>query len=350
MKSSDQPRASEHESIEARAAAWLAERDDGLTIEQEQEFSEWKAADRRHAAAVARLEIAWGALHQLREFRPEARQHPDPDLLAPAVHNNVVRFPWRPVLAIAAAAAIAVTALFVWEQRVPVETLPTRLVVTAADHYATTVGGYQRATLPDGSVIELNENSELNLAYTDAVRRVQLVRGEVHFTVAKNKERPFLVEANGVTARAVGTAFNVRIDSDAVEVLVTEGTVEIGGSMQKAETLPLMTAGDQAIVSLDHTGRLPHFEKLSADVISARLSWQGSRLVFVDNPLSEVVAKFNEHNRVQIRIADPKLASFKVAGNFQAENVEAFLRLMASDRDIRVVRPSADLVILEQAR
>src|SRR5581483_9214616 len=103
------------------------------------------------------------------------------------------------------------------------------VVVAAAapQIYTTAAGGYERQTLADGSVVELNGNTQVQVAYSPAERRVRLVQGEAHFTVAKNKRRPFWVEAQGVSVRAVGTAFNVRLDPQRVDVLVTEGRVPV---------------------------------------------------------------------------------------------------------------------------
>jgi len=356
MNSEPTSRASEHESIEARAAAWLAECDAGLTPEQVNDFSAWRAEDPRHEAAVARLESAWEALGQLREFRPEARLHPDPDLLAPVEDSKVVPFPWKPVLAAAAAAALAVTAFFSWDrqQLTVTEGEPqVQKVVAAQTNYETTVGGYLRATLPDGSVVELNENSEIDLVFSSNERRVKLLSGEVHFAVAKNKERPFVVEAHGLDVRAVGTAFNVKMGQRAVEVLVTEGTVQLQGGLDEqlpTESWPAMVAGDWTSVPLQDRVSLPGVQRLSSDAMRDLLSWQGNRLVFIKTPLAEAVDQFNRRNRVQIQIDDPELAAVLIEGSFQADNSEAFIRLIAGARGFRVTRPSADVVVLQQAR
>jgi transmembrane sensor len=353
MKPLPNPRASVHESIEARAAAWLAQRDDTLTEAEAKAFAEWRAEDPRHEQAVQRLEMAWGALHQLRNFRPDAEQHPDRDLLAPAQGENVLTFPVRPILAAAAAIALMATSLFYWSRVSSPGHSAAPALITTTDHYATTSGGYQRATLPDGSVVELNEDSEMDLRFTQNERRVALIKGEIHFTVAKNKERPFIVEANGVNVRAVGTAFNVRMAADTVEVLVTEGVVSLNSTGQTPishSVVPLVKASERATVSLNSVVFQPQIDHLSEVAINDALSWQGSWLVFVDTPLSEVVSLFNRRNKVQINIADAELGNSLVRGNFQAENVEGLVRLMASDEDIVVERPSPDQVIFRSAR
>jgi len=353
MKPSTNPRASDHEAIQARAAAWLAERDDGLSAADEKGFAEWRAADVRHETAVARLEAAWGALAQLRSFRPEARQHPDPDLLAPPQANNVVRFPLRPVLAAAAAMVIALTAFVYWKTLPRTELIPAGETVLDSNRYVTNPGGYQRATLADGSVIELNENSAVTLAFTAGERRLRLERGEVHFTVAKNKERPFIVEASGIAVRAVGTAFNVKLDARAVEILVTEGVVslrDIAQAQHVATNPSQIVAGERAIVSIRANGIVPQIERPTAAAIRQALAWQNSGLVFRSTSLEEVVSEFNRRNAVQIQIADAELADGLIVGNFQADNIEVFVSQMANNKDVRVERPSSDLVILHRAR
>ena len=75
--------------------------------------------------------------------------------------------------------------------------------------------------------MELNAGGEVSEHFTTAERRVRLVRGEAHFTVTKDAARPFVVEAGAVRLRALGTAFNVRFEPSAVEVLVTHGRVQV---------------------------------------------------------------------------------------------------------------------------
>ncbi len=353
-------RPSDDESIEATAAAWLAQRDDALTPADAQKFAAWCAADPRHAAAVARLERAWSALQPLRDFRPAAVRHPDRDLLAQPLPARVRAFPARVlafpvrVLAFAAAAALVLAAGW-WTLR-----------PTPAPVYATTVGGYERVMLADGSVLELNGDTSAAVQFTAAERRVILARGEAHFTVAKNHARPFLVEARGVAVRAVGTAFNVRLGAREVEVLVTEGKVAVsevervdlnalapstepkptrwGQRVPPADTL--LVANERALIP---TAR-PAFATIAAPPPAPVVAWQGPRLVFVDTPLAEVVAQFNRRNAVHLVLADVSLATLPVGGSFRAENVEAFVRLLASGGDVTVERPNATRIVLRRAK
>ena len=340
-----------HESIEARAAAWLAQRDDGFSGNEAQAFAEWRAKDPRHEAAVARLETAWIALQQLSNFRPNAEQHPDPDLLAPR-QAHIAQFPIRLIVAIAAAMIVALTAFVYWHIPSRTELVPVGESILDSNRYITNPGGYQRATLADGSVIELNQNSAVALAFTTAERRLRLEYGEVHFTVAKNTVRPFIVEANGLAVRAVGTAFNIKLDAEAIEILVTEGMVSLRDVDDKengAAHPPLMVAGERALVSVGENGIVPKIERPTAAEIRQVLAWQNSGLIFRSTSLAEVVMEFNRRNTVQIQIADTELADDPIVGNFQADDIEAFVSQMSNNKAVHVERPTEDLVILHRA-
>lgn len=334
-------RASAHESIEATAAAWLAQRDDGLSSDEAVEFELWRRQDSRHNQAVVRLEKVWQSLAQLRDFQPSAVRHPDRDLLRTKPVRRVILRPAWVELALAAALTLAA----VWWVR-PAETEAS----TQQSHYLTTAGGYERSTLPDGSIIELSANTELMIAYGAAERRVQLIRGEAHFTVARALDRPFIVEAGGLEVRAIGTAFNVRMTSGQVEVLVTEGRVEV-----QKESSPLMdplVAGQQLVWSptvIAAQGK-PEVQSVPTELMREVLTRQRLRLNFANTPLADVITQFNRHNQVQIRLSDPVLAPMPIGGSFRPENVEAFVRLLVSEGAITVERPNANLIVLHPAR
>ncbi len=335
------------EAIEATAAAWLAERDEGLSTEDAAAFAAWRAADPRHEQAVRRLEHAWSSLQALREFRPEARVHPDRDLLARPAGANVL--PFRSLAATAAlAACLTLAGAWFWLR----PAAPSAGEPHA--HYATTVGGYQRMTLPDGSIVDLNADTEIREQFTAGERRVALVRGEAAFQVTKNPARPFIVLADGVAVRAVGTAFNVRLKTDCVQVLVTEGRVRVDppATLPVArEPIPEIGIGQRVSVPTVATAAVaPAVEDVTPAVIRAELSWREPRLRFLETPLAEVVRQFNARNRVQIELGDADLAPLPVEATFRAEDVEAFVRLLTSSGEMVAVRAGPDRIVIRRAR
>jgi transmembrane sensor len=334
------------------AAAWVIRQDRGLTAEEQDRLSEWLAENPRHGEALARQRAHWNRLAPLGRWLPEHSAEPNPDLLAPA---RPARRWLRPTLALAAGLAVLLV-WSPWERDVPLPSSvePSAVVVREASG--------TRRTLEDGSVVELNRGAELRVSFSAGVRRVELTRGEAHFTVVRDRARPFIVAAGGREVRAVGTAFNVRLESGAMEVLVTEGRVRIGGGAEspavvpspaavaEAAEVPSLEAGQRAVVSLDKGATGPKIATLTPVEIERVLAWQHRMLEFTAAPLQAVVAEFNRTNRLQLVIAEPAIAAERLSASFRSDNVEGFVRLLEVGFGIRGERRGEREIVLRRAR
>lgn len=364
------PQASATDTIDATAAQWLSRRDRALTPAEQDEYLQWLGQDPRHGQAITRLEKAWGALDALSQWRPAHSTEPNPDLLAPP---RRARWYWlSSALAAAAAVAIAFYALAPAPARKP-----------AADPRREAIihPGPERQTLSDGSVVELNQGAKIEVNFTKTERHVRLVAGEAHFAVAKNPNWPFYVDTDKVSVRAVGTAFSVTLGKSEVAVLVTEGKVQViqnqkftkllrlrpaitlvGGQrtvvkldadlpVTQAGSAPLPAAGSAAAIAARETADDdPVVEEMTPAEIERALSWQSMRLEFVDMPLGDVAAEFNRLNRIHLVVKDQETASMIVGGNFRADNVEGFVRLLEATFNIRAEPRGETEIILSKAR
>jgi transmembrane sensor len=326
--------APEQNPLAAEAGAWLARRDRGFTAAEQDAFLQWLRADPRHRAALARLDRAWLALDSLAAWQPADGARPNPDLLAPA--RARARRAWIFSLGgLAAAAALA------WLFRPAPAVSPDGI---AGAPGVRVIPRPERQALADGSVAEVNHGGRLEIAFDAAERRVRLREGEVHLTVEKDAARPFLVEAGGgVVVRAVGTAFNVRRERDAVEVLVTEGRVQIespGGAPAP------VAAGERARIE---PGLAPVVSAAAGESAARELAWRAVRLEFEALPLAAVVTEFNLRNARQLAIGDAAAGRVKVAGVFRADEPEAFARLLEASFGIAVERRAEGAWMLRSA-
>ena len=348
----------EFNSLDSVASAWLARRDRSLTPAEQDQFLQWLRDDPRHAAAFARLEKTWGALDGLAaEWRPEHSARPNPDLLATRSHRARR---WFFPLVIAAAATVAL-GIFLRRPAPLAPALASHPAVVRSAPPETTLAHAglvrhepERMTLPDGSIVDLNAGAKIEVAFTPEERHVRLVGGEAHFTVAKNPARPFVVAAAGVAVRAVGTAFNVRLGADEVAVLVTEGKVRLDSPASDVTAgaprteAPILVAGQRAIFALAAPSAKPAIAGVTAAEVDRALAWQSVRLEFADMPLAEVAAEFNRHNRRQLVVGDAATGALRVGGNFRAENVDAFVRLLESSFDVAADSRADGATILRQ--
>lgn len=338
------------EAAREEAARWTLRQDRGLSPEEQDAFSQWLASAPENGAAWAEQRWGWNELDRLAGLEASRHTEPDCDLLAEKRRN------WLPFLApLTAAAALVALGLFFWAG--PARTVaPTHTEPSRAATEPTPLAMIEERTLPDGSVVALNRGASLSLRFTPGERRVLLEKGEAFFKVAKDRSRPFVVQADKVSVQAVGTAFNVQLGENAVEVLVTEGQVGVSrrsgateqeGASHAGWTLPV-SLGQRAVVPLDPTTAAPRAEPLMTEEIDARLSWQPRLLDFTDAPLSEIVAAFNRHNPVHLSLRDPSLDTLRLSTTFRSDNLEGFLRLLQSDFAIRAERTASGEIELKQ--
>ncbi|MBI5689600.1 MAG: FecR domain-containing protein [Verrucomicrobia bacterium] len=322
------------------AAAWVARRDRGLSAREQDEYLDWLRADPRRGAAIARHEETLRRMQRLAQWQPALSQETNPDLFAPPRRR-------RQWLTVSLAAAAAVGALLLYLPR------PARPPANA------TPGSYlrvnERERLADGSVAELREGSRLDVHFSATERRVRLTGGEAQFTVAKDAVRPFIVEAGGVAVRALGTVFNVRLDAASVDVLVTEGRVQVAAPPPPPGSAPVaaplvVAASQRTVVPIAPTPAAPEVVPVTPEQVREVLAWQAPRLQFFETPLADAVAEFNRHNRHRLILGDPELGRIPIGGTFRIDNVEGFARLLELTLGIRSEARSPDETVLLRGR
>jgi transmembrane sensor len=304
--------------IEAKAAEWLVHRD-AVPDANQDEFTGWLAADPRHRAAYLRLAAAWGRTAQLRRMVPEGGEI-DADLLSVRKEPWWRSGGWRP-LALAAGFLVAALAGIWWDAK-----------ESAFRTYRTEIGGLSRIVLADGSTVTLNTDTELQVHFSPNKREVTLIHGEAQFNVAHDITRPFDVSAGAQMLRAVGTAFDVRLENGRpVQLIVTEGRVAVTGAKPSEDGgAAMVSAGEQAIADTLQV-KVSH---LSSTEVSRRLSWKTGELSFQGEALSDVIAEFNRYNRHKLRVDDPEVAKLQIGGNFQALDVGSFVAAVGRSFDL----------------
>jgi transmembrane sensor len=320
---------SELPAICAEAAQWTVRRDRGLSSAEAVEFELWLAGDPRHAVAMKEIAGAWTLLHRVPESVAQRE-------LAAATRLRCRRRRWFAAGTMAAAAALAVAALGL---RRGAEPASHRAPIPPALQAA----GPRVVTLGDGTIVRLKAGAEVIEDFTATERRVLLRRGEAHFAVVKHLSQPFVVLAGAVRAQALGTAFNVSLQSRHVEVLVTEGRVRLARKDAPAAPMPVVAAGEKAVVdtsSPKRAGPAPAIVVSRAEPadMERALAWQNSLVRLGGATLAELGAEFERRFGQRIIIADPELASLRAGGRIPANDAEDFLNLLAATFDLEAAQ------------
>ncbi len=243
--------------------------------------------------------------------------------------------------------------------------------------YATTSDGFERVSLDDGSLVELQLGHEFQVRFSSSERQVRLVSGRGLLTVAKDAARPFSVEAGLVAVRAVGPrstcasgarhrgagdrgqgrARRHRNFSRAGGVALRRASSRFSRNLPPSRPRFSPRTSAWCCPRCDPRSQLapvkpPLVEKLAPErrPRSARLAGTAAR-VRGHAAGRRVSRSFNRRNHVQITLADPELGQLPIGGSFRAaENVDAFVRLLASGNDIAIERPDTARIVLRKAK
>lgn len=188
--------------------------------------------------------------------------------------------------------------------------------------FQTATGQRTDVTLPDGSVVTLDSETEMRFAETADERRIDLVRGRAFFRVASNRARPFIVHAGGKSVRAVGTAFEVSLDGSEMAVVLTEGKVRVEEAANGTGNSAVMAPGRQLVIGANRKWTLS-----SVDV-EKETSWTEGRLIFLHDPLARAVAEVNRYSTRKIAFRNGAIPDKQIVGVFSAGDVDGFVRAL----------------------
>lgn len=335
-------------SIERQAREWLIRLDsDGpLTHAEVQALHAWLDSNPLHREEIRRLSRFWSEANVLTELAVSLRREA----------AEPVRPRGRRMQALLATSGVLASIIlwYAWWQQSD---------LIANGSYATAIGQQQTISLPDGSSIQLNTDSQLEIQYSEGRRRIQLLRGEALFDVRRDARRDFEVHADRGLVRAVGTAFSVQLDGSRINVTVTKGIVDVGDlgsvtTLTRAEaspaarrppprTLGRLTAGQTTTFS----SGAEHIDvrELAEPELANRLAWHEGYLVFAGERLDEVVAQVNRYSPVRLTIADPKIASIAVGGRFRIGDLDAVLAALHTNFGVQSTEVDDNNIRLESA-
>ena len=323
-----------------RASEWLAallERPDDLALRRR--FDAWLAVDPVHRADWAEMArtyevmgrtapqhrgewVGWAATRE----RPRRLPHVTrPAQVASVTHRIGRRLAFGAIAAgIAAAIALLIFPMLRWQ--------------FIADH-VTATAEVKSITLADGSTVRLAPQSAIDIAYADGTRDVRLLEGTAFFEVKRDPNRPFKVEANAVETTVLGTAFEVRTESEDTRVAVRQGTVRVARS---DGTHPeMLKAGDW--VSVAPTGAVARGRQPTKQVAA----WMQGHLVVKDRSVADVVDALRPYYRGVVIVRGETLGKQPVTGLYDLTNPIAALKAIADAVGAETYQLSPWVLVIE---
>jgi transmembrane sensor len=195
-------------------------------------------------------------------------------------------------------------------------------------------------TLPDGSTAFLNKKSQLTYEYNprEKTRKVKL-EGEAFFSVKHEEENPFVIEAEDVLVRDIGTEFNLKAypDKDTIEIIVTQGEVQFYTLLDSGLNLQ---AGQKAIYSK----RNKAFYRVDKPDTNA-LAYKTKVFSFNNTDLRSVVNLLNEVYDSKIILASEKIYSCRLTASFKEDNASIIAEVIAETMGLTLTRKNDEIIL-----
>jgi ferric-dicitrate binding protein FerR (iron transport regulator) len=183
----------------------------------------------------------------------------------------------------------------------------------------------QELILPDKSKVWLNQNSKLEYAYRDGIRKVTL-NGEAFFDVSKDAKHPFVISSGAVETTVLGTSFNVRAypSEEKVEVTVKTGRVEVASTKAVKPQKVVLLPNDSGIFDAESQ----ELEKTKTSIAKAD-SWKDGSVVYdQDTPLSEVLPTLERFYNIKVEVSNLAILNCPFKGRFGGVSEEEALEII----------------------
>jgi transmembrane sensor len=234
---------------------------------------------------------------------------------------KVISFNWRPMISVAAAAAIIVGLILFWPDH-------------QLNSFSSSEGQMEVVILPDASVATLNAGSTLTFSDDWSNERVLNLNGQAFFEVVKGSK--FSVVTSSGVVEVLGTSFDVYSRESDFRVACHTGKVMVRVGNQALEITPGFTA-------LLHDGSLQ-----ISEFNSANPDWRKGEFIFDAAPLSDV---FHELERqFGVKVETPSLEGRLYTGRFSNKNLDESLQLICLPMGLKYSVQKDKLVIVEDAQ
>lgn len=341
------------------ASLWVAKLDRELSRSEALELKVWATEDKSHIQILLETAKLWdnmSAMNRLADLFPQSNL---------GLNQNRKKN-WYGAIAASFLFAIAIGLASNFNQQD--RTVPSLVNQFAyVKSFQTKIGENKTVPLPDGSELVLNTNTSAKISFSKASRIIELERGEIHIDVAHDKTRPLSVLASGKVIQAVGTAFNVEMANDKVELIVTDGKVlvapiEKSDSTNKNQTIPHLSSLPNTSIAISKGEKVEfnNQEKTIAEIkkeavvniepveIAASLSWRTGNLIFRGESLSDAMTEISRYNDIQIEIDDNDyLKNIRVAGMFKTGDIEGLISVLEKNFNITHSRIEQNKIFLK---
>ena len=300
-----------------------------LTQEESSKLESWLSENRKHQIEFDDIVELWHKSQRLQSPRNIGTDHALAEVHEKAGIKRIRNFNLKVIQQVAAILLLSVllSGLYTYFFSGTTKTYK-------SDYYQEVSAAYGTRTnlqLPDGTTVILNSGSSLRfsgLFAENATRKVEL-KGEGFFQVAKDRKRPFIVHVGKLDVKVLGTTFNVNAydgTDPEIDIALVEGKVSIGKAGSSLSDNLMVLA----------LGQLAHYDIAENEITKETninpekyMGWTEGKMIFIDDPIQEVVRRMENWYNIDITIADQHLLNYRFTGTFVNESLEEILNVFS---------------------
>jgi transmembrane sensor len=196
--------------------------------------------------------------------------------------------------------------------------------------------------LPDGTSVTLNTGSSVEYPKIFKVdKREVKFKGEAYFKVAHDSNKPFVIHSDKIRIEVLGTSFyvNTNAENGNIEVILNSGKVAVY-SIDNPSSKIFLEPGQKALASVS---KLTITKSLNDD--QNYMAWETKKIVFVNDPLSEIVRTLNKVYHSNIQIKENKISDCRISVSFDHQSLSSVLKVLQAtiNIDIKQVNSGIEL-------
>jgi ferric-dicitrate binding protein FerR (iron transport regulator) len=216
----------------------------------------------------------------------------------------------------------------------------------------TPLGARSMIRMPDSTLIWLNAGSTIRYGqdYDQQTRTVELT-GEAYFKVAKDTAHPFLVNAQGLIVRALGTRFNIKAypEENTISAILEEGKIDVKVSGMAEDDARILLKPKDKLIYHKETKETEKYMENAEDKTAAKVtrpvihkevnllsnvrtelytSWKDPRWIFYREPLNTLAPMLERRFNLKIIFDDDQLKKYKFTGIIENETVNQILNAL----------------------
>lgn len=288
---------------------------DKLSDSEKVEFNEWLSKDPHNQHSLDEAQLIWDQSYKLRKIYV-----PDTELAWYQLSNEISK-----------GASIRSWSRYGWVGGFAASVLLIGMLFTllkdqSTVHYAALTEVKSPIELPDGSIIWINQNSELSFEEDEMSRRATL-QGEAYFEVVSNPNKPFIIQTGKLSTQVIGTSFNIDASEyGSIDVVVSTGKVLVFNEKDSV----FLDPGEVGAYDLNTNTLIEsHNTNQNFD------AWKTGILIFEDTPIHEVVQILEAHFDSKLVLSN-SADDVKLNGSFDNQSLDEILSVIELTTDVHI--------------